>query len=96
MPGVLLRVVTKQSGLSRGAILVFAVGVGLAATVFGLADPYVSRSLPYADPDRLVSISFDLETRRYKPIRVTFLPCPCGKREQTCSKGWQRSQILAG
>lgn len=60
MPGVLLRVVTKQSGLSRGAILVFAVGVGLAATVFGLADPYVSRSLPYADPDRLVSISFDL------------------------------------
>jgi hypothetical protein len=28
--------------------------------VFALADPYVSRALPYADPDRLVSIEFGL------------------------------------
>lgn len=40
-----------------------AVGVGLAAMVFALADPAL-RSLPYADPDRLVSISFGLPDPR--------------------------------
>jgi predicted permease len=47
------------SGPFAGAVGVIAVGVGLAAMVFALADP-VFRRLPYADPDRLVSISFGL------------------------------------
>jgi predicted permease len=42
-----------------GAVSVIGVGVGLAAMVFALADP-VFRRLPYADPDRLVSIRFGL------------------------------------
>lgn len=50
---------TWRSGPSIGATSVIAAGVGLAAMVFGLADP-VLRSLPYADPDRLVAISFGL------------------------------------
>jgi predicted permease len=42
-----------------GAISVIGAGVALAAMVFALADP-VFRPLPFADPDRLVSIRFGL------------------------------------
>jgi putative ABC transport system permease protein len=52
-------VLSRSSGPLLGAISVIAVGVGLAAMVFALADP-VFRKLPYADPDRLVSISFGM------------------------------------
>ena len=48
-----------SSGPLLGATGVVAVGVGLAAMVFALADP-VLRPLPYADPSRLVAISFTL------------------------------------
>jgi hypothetical protein len=54
------RVLPRQSGPILGAIAVIGVGVGLAAMVFALADPYVARALPYADPDRLVSIEVGL------------------------------------
>lgn len=49
----------RQSGPLIGAIGVIGVGVGLAAMVFALADP-VFRRLPYADPNRLVSIRFGM------------------------------------
>ena len=51
---------TRQNGPVLGGIAVIGAGVGLAAMVFALADAYVWRPLPYADPDRLVSISFGL------------------------------------
>jgi len=54
------RVLPRQLGPVLGAIAVIGVGVGLAAMVFALTDPYVARALPYADPDRLVSIEFGL------------------------------------
>ena len=46
-------------GSAPGAISVIAVGVGLSAMVFALADP-VLRPLPYARPDQFASISFGL------------------------------------
>ena len=54
-----LPLLPRPSGTFMGAITVIAVGVGLGAMVFALADP-VFRPLPYADPDRLVSIRFGL------------------------------------
>jgi predicted permease len=45
--------------LPRGAIAVIGAGVGLAAMVFALADAYAWKPLPYANPDRLVSIGVD-------------------------------------
>jgi putative ABC transport system permease protein len=56
---VRLPLLPRPSGPLLGAISVIGVGVGLAAMVFALADP-VFRPLPYADPDRLVSIRFGL------------------------------------
>jgi ABC-type antimicrobial peptide transport system permease subunit len=52
------RLLSPRSGTLLGAIAVIGVGVGLAAMVFALADPYALRDLPYADPGRLVSIEF--------------------------------------
>ena len=57
---MILRFLPRPSGPVVGAITVIGVGVGLAAMVFALTDPYVARALPYADPDRLVSIEFRL------------------------------------
>jgi predicted permease len=57
---MILRLLQRRSGPVLGAIAVIGIGVGLAAMVFALADPYVARALPYADPDRLVSIEFGL------------------------------------
>lgn len=57
---MMLRLLPRQSGPILGAIAVISVGVGLAAMVFALADPYVARDLPYVDSDRLVSIKFGL------------------------------------
>ncbi len=49
----------RPPGRRLGANIVIAVGVGLSAMVFALADPAL-RPLPYADPDRLVAIGFSL------------------------------------
>jgi hypothetical protein len=54
------RLLPRRPGSVLGAITVIGVGVGLAAMVFALADPYAARDLPYADPGRLVSIEFGL------------------------------------
>lgn len=41
------------------AVTIAGVGVGVSSLIFALVDPYVLRSLPYADAERLVSIEVD-------------------------------------
>jgi hypothetical protein len=57
---MLRRILPRVTGEVVGAIAVIAVGTGLAAMVFALSDAFVLKPLPYADPDRLVSIGFGL------------------------------------
>ncbi len=64
-----------------GAIGVIAVGVGLAGMVFALADP-IFRPLPYADPDRLVSIRFGLPDPHVQ-ARPADVPSLAGWQERT-------------
>lgn len=40
-----------------GTIAVLALGIGLVSAMFALADPYVTRPLPWPDADRLVTLS---------------------------------------
>jgi putative ABC transport system permease protein len=42
-----------------GVVLVLAIGTGLTSAMFALADPFLWRPLPFADPDRLVIVSLD-------------------------------------
>lgn len=51
---------SRRAGSLLGAVAVVGVGVGLAAMVFALADPYAARDLPYKDAGRLVSLEFGL------------------------------------
>lgn len=57
---MILRSLLRPSGPILGAIAVIGAGVGLAAMVFALADPYLARDLPYVDSDRLVSLEIGL------------------------------------
>lgn len=53
------RGLTARRGLAGGLLCVLTLGIGLSAALFALADPFLSRPLPYADPDRLVAIHVD-------------------------------------
>ena len=56
-----LRFAVRQWGKSPGfvvtAILILALGMGLSVSIFGFVDAALIRPLPYADPDRLMSIN---------------------------------------
>jgi putative ABC transport system permease protein len=51
------RSIRSRPTASIAVVVVLAVGVGLAAAMFALADPYVLRALPYPRPSELVLIS---------------------------------------
>jgi putative ABC transport system permease protein len=46
----------RQPGFALGAILVLALGLGASTALFAALDRVLFRRLPYADPDRLVSV----------------------------------------
>ena len=56
-----IRAAWRSIGTQRGAtgaiIAVLGLGVGLVTTMFGLADPFIARPLPYPSPRQLVFIS---------------------------------------
>jgi putative ABC transport system permease protein len=55
-----LRGLWRRPAAVLGAILVLIAGSGLAATTFALADPFLSKPLPYYRPNQLVLIDLDL------------------------------------
>ncbi|MEZ5319600.1 MAG: FtsX-like permease family protein [Vicinamibacterales bacterium] len=50
------RSLRARPGAAIAVVLVLTLGVGLFSAMFALADPFVLRPLPYADPDALVVI----------------------------------------
>ena len=46
----------RHPGFALGAILVLALGLGASTALFAALDRVLFRPLPYADPDRLVSV----------------------------------------
>src|SRR5512145_231715 len=46
----------RQPGFALGAIFVLALGLGASMALFAALDRVLFRPLPYADPDRLVSV----------------------------------------
>jgi hypothetical protein len=99
---------SPRAGLVAGAISLMIVGVGLAAVVFGLADAYVWRPLPYADPGRLVSISFDMSQRTpgaWNEVTQADIPSLASWRARTDlfdgmaafdDRGWIRVRLRGG
>jgi hypothetical protein len=52
-----LRMLRKSPGFTALAILTFALGIGASVAIFGFVDGALLEPLPYANPDRLMSVS---------------------------------------
>jgi predicted permease len=62
------RGMASRPGATIATVIVLAIGIGLTSTIFALADPFILRPLPYANPDRLAIISLEAENERPGPF----------------------------
>ena len=60
---VALRSLRRTPGFSVTALVAIALGIGSATTVFSVTDHLLFKPLPYADPDRLVTVGADVRSR---------------------------------
>ncbi|HEY6185083.1 MAG TPA: permease prefix domain 1-containing protein, partial [Terriglobales bacterium] len=52
-----LRQWTKNPGFALTAILILAMGIGVSVAIFGFVDAALLQPLPYASPERLMSVN---------------------------------------
>jgi predicted permease len=62
------RAVRVRPAATAATVGVLGLGIGLTSAIFALADPFLLRPLPYADPDRLAIVSLHSENRRPGPF----------------------------
>jgi hypothetical protein len=75
-----LRTLAKSPGFTAVAVLTLALGIGLNATQFTAASPFLFRPLPFKDSERLVH----LDTAKSGPTA----PSGCRRRPQCINWPW--------
>ena len=71
-----VRTLRKSPAFTAVVVLSLALGIGATSTIFSAMNPIMLRSLPFADPDRLVAISENSVQRpgaRRTPLMSTWL-----------------------
>ncbi|HEV3042195.1 MAG TPA: ABC transporter permease [Candidatus Angelobacter sp.] len=64
------RQLRKTPGFSLTAILIMALGIGAATSIFSLVEGILLRPLPFSDPDRLVLLGEHLGSSPNIPVRA--------------------------
>jgi len=70
-----VRSLLRTRGLSAVAVLCMGLGIGVCATLFASANPWLFRPLPYAEPDRLMALRETLPNAG-EGIRTEHLSAP--------------------
>jgi len=52
-----IRTLLRAPGVTAAAVATLALGIGLSVAIFSVVQSVVLRQLPFADPDRLVSLA---------------------------------------
>jgi predicted permease len=55
-----LRVLVKNPAFAAIAVLTLAIGIGATTAIFSVVNGVVLKPLPYSDPERLISVGFNL------------------------------------
>ena len=63
-----IRSLARSPGFTVAATLTLAVGIGATTAIYSVVDGVLLRPLPFADPDRLVSIWLTDEAWRTDPV----------------------------
>src|SRR5215475_6422489 len=67
-----IRTLSKQPAFTTLAVVTFALGIGADTAIFTVADATLRRSLPFDEPERLVSLTETQKGEEWMPYSLSY------------------------
>ncbi|MEN6626506.1 MAG: ABC transporter permease [Candidatus Sumerlaeia bacterium] len=67
-----VRVLARAPGFSIACVLMLAMGICLASSMFSIVNPLLFRPLPFKDPDRLVSVTQNRPRQNLQALNLSY------------------------